>query len=112
MYDATVQGSAEDDRVVVASTAAPLTVWARGCLIIEVWPRGVVGHHGTFHIRFVNPADTPAAVDVEECDAANTLAIDTGPVVPVIVPLADPSASTMTMMSPRQAAKPQASAFP
>jgi membrane protease YdiL (CAAX protease family) len=86
MNDVTVQGSAEDDRAVVASTAAPLTVWARGWLIIEVWPRVVVGHRGTFHIRFINPSATPASVEVEVRDAENTLHIDTGSLAPVIVP--------------------------
>jgi hypothetical protein len=86
MNDITVQGSAEDDRAVVASTAAPLTVWARGWLIIEVWPRVVVGHRGTFHIRFVNPSATPAPVDVEVRDVENVLNIDTGSLASVIVP--------------------------
>jgi membrane protease YdiL (CAAX protease family) len=86
MNDITVQGSAEDDRAVVASTAAPLTVWARGWLIIEVWPRVVVGHRGTFHVRLVNPSGTPAPVDVEVRDAENTLHIDTGSPDPIVVP--------------------------
>jgi hypothetical protein len=86
MNDITMQGSAEDDPAVVASTAAPLTVWARGWLIIEVWPRVVVGHRGTFHIRFINPSATPAPVDVEVCDAEHTLHMDTGSRAPVIVP--------------------------
>src|SRR5436305_12228369 len=86
MHDITVQGSAGDDRAVGASTAAPLTVWVRGGLIIEVWPRVVVGHRGTFHIRFVNPSATPAPVDVEVHDAENTLNIDPGSLAPVIVP--------------------------
>src|SRR5919108_5723936 len=86
MYDATVQGSAEDDRVVVASAAAPLTVWDRGWLIIEIWPRVVVGHRGTFHIRFVNPSAIPASVEVEVRDVENTLHIGTGSLAPVIVP--------------------------
>jgi membrane protease YdiL (CAAX protease family) len=86
MNDITVQGSAEDDRAVVASTAAPLTVWARGWLIIEVWPRVVVGRRGTFHIRFLNPSSIPAPVEVEVRDAENTLLIDTGSPAAVIVP--------------------------
>src|SRR2546423_10531156 len=86
MNDITVQGSAEDDRALGASTAAPLTVWVRGGLIIEVWPRVVVGHRGTFHIRFVNPSATPAPVDVEVRDVENTLNIDTGSLPPVIAP--------------------------
>ena len=86
MNDLTVPGSAEDDPAVVASTAAPLTVWARGGLIIEVWPRVVVGPRGTFHIRFINPSATPAPVDVEVRDAENRLHLDTRSPAPVIVP--------------------------
>jgi uncharacterized protein len=86
MKDITVRGSVEDDRAVVAATAAPLTVWARGWLVIEVWPRVVVGHRGTFHIRFVNPSTTPAPVDVEVRDVENTLHIDIASLAPIIVP--------------------------
>jgi len=86
MNDVTVRAAAEEARALVAATAAPLTVWARGWLIIEVWPRIVVGHRGTFHIRFINPSATPAPVAVEVRDAANTLTIDTGSPAPIIVP--------------------------
>jgi membrane protease YdiL (CAAX protease family) len=86
MNDVTVRGAAEDARAVVAATAAPLTVWARGWLIIELWPRVVVGQRGTFHIRFINPAATPAPVDVEVRDAENTLHLETASLAPVIVP--------------------------